>query len=45
MAFWPLFQIIFSMKDIKQAQNKNSIYSQLRTYFKEITINTPNNEK
>ena len=30
------------MKDIK---NKNSIYSQLRTHFKEITINTPNNEK
>ena len=31
--------------DIKQVQNKNSIYSQLRTHFKEITINTPSNEK
>ena len=26
------------MKDIKQAQNKNSTFSQLKTHFEEITV-------
>ena len=38
---WPFghcLQIKFFMKDIKQAQNKNSTFSQLKTHFEEITL-------